>query len=124
MHLSICQVVYANIGSSWDQDSKHLKHLVAWLLNILVLLATEMLGKQVKRRKFGMFNTCGCYFNDIQLKNNLQLQKSKTENHSRNGEVNLRNLFYNTTIFKSMKHFNDVHNCILFNRPIFEPDIR
>uniref|UniRef100_A0A0A1XME0 Neurotrimin n=1 Tax=Zeugodacus cucurbitae TaxID=28588 RepID=A0A0A1XME0_ZEUCU len=122
MYLSICQVVYANIGSSWDQDGRHLKQLVVWVLNLLVLLATEVLGKQVKRRKFGMIRNCGCYFTDIQLKRNVQLQQSISDNNSDNGEVTLRNLVYKTTIFNSMKHFNDVQ--IMFDRLIFEPDIR
>lgn len=122
MHLSIYQVVYANIGSSWYQDSRNLKHLLAWVLNILVLLATEVLGKQVKRRKFEMINNCGCYFTDIQLKRNIQLQQPKIDNNSHNGKVTLRNLFYKPTNFKLLKHFKDVH--ILLNRPIFEPDIR
>ncbi|XP_054746785.1 uncharacterized protein LOC129251465 isoform X1 [Anastrepha obliqua] len=151
VHLSVCQVVYAAIGSSWHQGSRNVRHLVAKLLSVLALLATELLNKrQANRRKCGISNNnCGCSCIDVQLKGNAQLQQQqsvftkfkvacsevihrKIISKTRKYYISIRGIlryqllqssFYNT-INKSCGSNNYANTSVLFDRHKSEPDIR
>ncbi|XP_067633242.1 uncharacterized protein dpr9 isoform X2 [Eurosta solidaginis] len=101
VHLSVCQVVYATIGTSWYKGSINLRQLFTWLLSALMLLATELLSKRLtnRRRSKHYNNNYCCTCNDVQLKDDVQLQQKQQRVFTEGNHVS-RELFHQNMLSK------------------------